>query len=222
MVAPLHIVIDSREQSPWAWEPCDATTEIAGLAAGDYALREDVLLPQGNGVLRAVRFSIERKSLSDFAGTISSGWDRFLRELTKMETFPARVIIVEGDFNECCFGDTCFMREVMNIYNDNVRVFNTGCERVLTIGCLEHYSFCPFCGKKASFEEGDITMPTHGHNEVRPLFVARRISELTMMGVSVLFAGDAALASGLAYRIFKRRLETINGTAAAKGPNDNA
>jgi hypothetical protein len=54
------------------------------------------------------------------------------------------------------------------------------------------------------------------------MFVARRISELTMMGVSVLFAGDAALASGLAYRIFKRRLETINGTAAAKGPNDNA
>jgi hypothetical protein len=55
--------------------------------------------------------------------------------------------------------------------------------------------------------DGEIIPPPHNHPGLRPSFVARRISELTMQGVSVLFAGDAALASGLAYRVFRRRAE---------------
>jgi hypothetical protein len=158
---PLSIIIDSREQSPWAWEPSDAVTRIAGLAAGDYALEADTEQPKRRGAMLAVRFAIERKSLEDFLGTISTGWERFLRELTRMEAFPARVVIVEGDFSACCF------REV----------------------------------------GGDVLAPEHNHPQLRPAFVARRIAELTMMGVSVLMAGDAALAAGLAYRVFRRRVE---------------
>jgi ERCC4-type nuclease len=157
---PLRIIIDEREQQPWAWSPGDATTEIRSLVAGDYALAADCEEVKGRKML-AVRFSIERKSLDDFLGTISSGWDRFQRELTRMESFPARVIIVENDFLMCCF--------------------------------LER--------------GGEIIPPPHNHPQIRPSFVARRIAELTMAGVSVLFAGNSQLAAGLAFRIFKRREE---------------
>ena len=162
MLEPLRIIIDSRESAPWGWSPADARTEIAGLAAGDYALASDTEAPKRKGQLRPVRFSIERKSLDDLLGTLSTGWDRFQRELTRMEAFPARVIIVEGDFASCCFREDA---------------------------------------------GGALMAPEHSHPNVRPAFVARRVSELTMMGVSVLFAGDAQLAAGLAYRIFRRRIE---------------
>lgn len=161
MIEPLHIIIDSREQAPWAWAPSDAVTEMHALVAGDYALASDCEPIKGRDAL-AVRFAIERKSLDDFLGTISSGWDRFQRELTRMESFPARVVIVEGDFSACCFsqGDGC------------------------------------------------ISPPPHNHPGLSPSFVARRISELTMAGVSVLMCGDSQLAAGMAYRIFRRRVES--------------
>jgi ERCC4-type nuclease len=162
MFEPLHILIDSREQCPWAWSPEDAVTEIVGLAAGDYALEADTEKPKRAGQMRPVRFSLERKNLEDLLSTISTGWERFQRELTRMESFPARVVIVEGDFKECCFQQR---------------------------------------------SNGELIPPQHNHPNLGPLFVARRVAELTMMGVSVLFAGDAQLAAGLAFRIFKRRLE---------------
>jgi ERCC4-type nuclease len=160
MIAPLRIVIDTREQAPWAWDPSDAVTEVRALSAGDYALESDCERVKGRATL-AVRFSIERKSLEDFLGTISTGWDRFQRELTRMEAFPARVVIVEGDF-----ADVCFKQDV-----------------------------------------DGIIPPPHNHPALRPAFVARRISELTMMGVSVLLAGDAQTAAGLAFRVFRRRAD---------------
>jgi len=158
MLEPLHIIIDTREQTPWAWDRNDAVTHIDALAAGDYALQSDCEAVRGRKTL-AVRFAIERKSLEDFLGTISAGWDRFQRELIRMESFPARVVIVEGDFASVCFKDGV----------------------------------------------DGIEPPDHNHPRLTPLFVARRVSELTMMGVCVLFAGDAQLAAGLAYRIFRRR-----------------
>jgi len=102
---PLRIVIDSREQTPWAWDSNDAVTEIRTLVTGDYALAEDCEEMKGRKSL-AVRFSIERKSLDDFIGTISVGWERFKRELVRMESFPFRVIIVEGDYADVCFSDS--------------------------------------------------------------------------------------------------------------------
>jgi len=165
MLKPLHIIIDSREQAPWAWDPSDATTEIKGLTAGDYALASDTEVVKGR-VSLAVRFAIERKSLDDFLGTISVGWERFQRELIRMESFPARVVIVEGDFAQVCFTDDT---------------------------------------------NGSITAPEHNHPAMQPAFVGRRISELTMMGVSVLFAGNSQYAAGLAYRVFRRRVEVGEG-----------
>ncbi len=85
MSKALDIVIDSREKCPWAFDPQDARCTRGTLKTGDYALAGD------NG------FAIERKSLNDFLGTISSGWDRFERELIRARdagfTMP---VIVEG------------------------------------------------------------------------------------------------------------------------------
>ena len=76
MIPPLHIIIDSREQAPWAWDPSDATTEVRALVAGDYALADDCEAVRGRAAL-AVRFGIERKSLDDFLGRSASGGTGF-------------------------------------------------------------------------------------------------------------------------------------------------
>jgi hypothetical protein len=88
MSSALDIIIDSREKTPWAFDPQDARCTRGTLKTGDYALAGD------DG------FAIERKSLNDFLGTISSGWARFERELIRARdagfTMP---VIVEGDID---------------------------------------------------------------------------------------------------------------------------
>jgi ERCC4-type nuclease len=152
----MQIIIDSREQTPWAWEPHLVQTRVCGLDAGDYALEVDTFPVTGRQTL-AVSFAIERKSLDDFIGTISSGWDRFREELYRMREFPARIVIVEGSFEECCFGD-------------------------------------------------GATAPRHSHSRIMPEFIAKRTAELALMGVTVIFAGNAGFAAAMAYRIFRERL----------------
>ena len=166
---PLRIFADRREQTPWAWNPSDVTLSFHSLVAGDYALESDTEAVRGRDTL-AVRFAIERKTFEDFLGTISTGWGRFVREIDRMAAFPARVVIVEGTFDQSCF--------LQDEHADN-------------FGQTVH-------------------APKHNHPMLQPTFVARRVAELTMMNVSVLFAGDAQLAAGLAYRIFLRRDELEN------------
>lgn len=140
----LSITIDTREQRPWSWLPSEASIEVATLATGDYAITGD------DG------FAIERKSLDDFLGTISSGWKRFEREIYRMAGWPARVIIVEADL-------------------------------------------------ESVYWTADGIAPDHRHQMLTPSFCAKRIAELTMRNISVLFAGDADLASRLALSILRER-----------------
>ena len=147
MDTKLNIIIDTREQTPWSFPDYMANVQIGTLSAGDYALAGDA------------QFSIERKSLDDFLGTISSGWERFKRELDRMKQYPVRIIIVEGDFKRCCFVS----------------------------------------------ENGKIIPPMHNHFFLTPQFICSRTAELTMMGVSVIFAGNPHYASALALAIFKHR-----------------
>jgi hypothetical protein len=93
MPSPLHIIIDTREQRPWSFDPTAVVTTRRKLDAGDYALESDD------------RFVIERKSIEDFVSTMAQGWERFLRELDRMQLawHVARVIIVEGDLEQLCF-----------------------------------------------------------------------------------------------------------------------
>ena len=134
------IIIDTREQQPWCWPEGMAETKREKVDAGDYALDGDL------------SFAIERKNIDDFASTMAGGWDRFQRELTRMDDacFVARVIIVEGTVDDI----------------------------------IEHNYSSP---------------------RVQPKFLFKRIAELTMQGVSVLFAGTPEAAVGLAYSIFRER-----------------
>jgi ERCC4-type nuclease len=143
----IRIVIDTREQTPWAFDPARAEAHVGTLQTGDYALDGDD------------SFAIERKSMDDFLGTISTGWERFRRELERMEGWAAKVIIVEGDYEQTVF----------NEYG------------------------------------GELIPPTHRHWMLSPQFVEKRIAQLTMMGVAVLFARDAHLGAGLALAILAER-----------------
>lgn len=96
MSDPLHIAFDTREQTPWIWPPSEASTTRMTLDTGDYALVDDV----DDGI---PAFAIERKSLDDYLGTISSGWKRFCREIDRMDGWPMKVIIVEGELAQVCY-----------------------------------------------------------------------------------------------------------------------
>lgn len=87
MDARIQITIDTREQRPWSFGDL-ATVSRGTLTAGDYAVAGDY------------GFAIERKSLDDFAATVTTGWPRFKRELARMREahFPAVVMIVEADW----------------------------------------------------------------------------------------------------------------------------
>lgn len=93
-MSPLPIIIDTREQTPWNFPAELATCRRAKLNAGDYAIDGD----EG--------FAIERKTLDDFVGTVSSGWCRFLRELARMDDagFTIKPIIVEANLADIYAG----------------------------------------------------------------------------------------------------------------------
>lgn len=153
----IEIIIDTREQRPWGFAPAvvidnqvvQLITKIDTIKSGDYALKDDK------------NFAIERKSADDFAGTISSGYARFCRELKRMDDaqFVAKVIIVESDFETFCF----------------------------------HTS------------QGEIIPPNHEHIMITPQFVMKRIAQLTLQNVSVIFARDPELSSAIAQTILVER-----------------
>ena len=84
----ISIIIDTREQTPWHFPSFLASVSRGTLRTGDYALAGDEF------------YAIERKSLDDFAATISSGWERFKRELDRMDLMDAKTIIVEASIND--------------------------------------------------------------------------------------------------------------------------
>lgn len=90
----LHIIIDTRESQAWAFPDYLVTAKRGTLPTADYALAGDS------------QFAIERKSVNDFVGTVSTGWARFCNELDRMilAHFPARIVIVEGTLSEILEG----------------------------------------------------------------------------------------------------------------------
>jgi hypothetical protein len=76
------IYIDTREQKPFKF---DVPFEIKTLKFGDYALSDKKV--SGNCY-------IERKSLNDFIGTMSGGYDRFRREIERAITEDAYLVVL--------------------------------------------------------------------------------------------------------------------------------
>lgn len=77
----MKILIDTREQAPYSFE---TESETATLPTGDYSL-------EGGKDLIA----IERKSIDDLIGCLTSGRDRFERELHRGRSLDYFALIVD-------------------------------------------------------------------------------------------------------------------------------
>lgn len=95
---PATVLIDTREQRPFAFDAITADAEAGGglwrintdthtLASGDYSLAG-----------YADRVAVERKSLSDLYSTISQGRGRFVRELERLAAMDFAAVVIESDW----------------------------------------------------------------------------------------------------------------------------
>lgn len=90
---PITLIVDTREPSPHPWQrwlPAHVTLESAALDTGDFAVAG---LPDA-----AV---VERKTVSDFLGCLTSNRERFQRELARSRHVGRFVVIVEGTLLDC-------------------------------------------------------------------------------------------------------------------------
>jgi hypothetical protein len=86
----IKIRTDSREQTPLS---LDHPIEVKGLKFGDYTLDNPEL---------CCHCYIERKSIRDFVGTFSGGFERFKKEAQRAEDSGAYLIVlIERKLNEC-------------------------------------------------------------------------------------------------------------------------
>ena len=86
----LTILVDTREQQPLSWPEHLVKTIRRKLNYGDYALDGEI-------------FAVERKTVDDFVGTITKTerWQRFQRELNRMESAGCpKIIVVEGSYSQ--------------------------------------------------------------------------------------------------------------------------
>lgn len=79
------ILTDSREQAPYLFTGYDVETQLMSLPVGDYSL------PGFTD-----RVSIERKSLGDLIGCLTTGRDRFERELARGRVYDFFAVVVEA------------------------------------------------------------------------------------------------------------------------------
>lgn len=84
------IAIDSREKLPYEFQ---TTSEIGPLACGDYSIQglEDCI-------------SIERKSIDDLIGCLTTGRDRFGRELHKGRALDYFALVIEASLSDLANG----------------------------------------------------------------------------------------------------------------------
>ena len=78
------ILVDSREQLPFAFAGYPVEVSVGALEAGDYSVR---------GFER--RVVVERKSLTDLVGCLGGDRDRFERELQRLKACDVAAVIVE-------------------------------------------------------------------------------------------------------------------------------
>lgn len=84
-VEPVPVIIDTRENEPYGFDPRLVAAERRALPAGDYSIL---------GLETAV--AVERKSLDDFVSTVVHARRRFRTELGKLRGYRAACIVVEA------------------------------------------------------------------------------------------------------------------------------
>ena len=91
----MQIIVDTREQKPYSFcKFSDVTVIRATLQSADYSLPgfEDVV-------------GLERKSLDDLVGCLTSGRERFERELHRLRSFDLRAVVVEANMVDLARGN---------------------------------------------------------------------------------------------------------------------
>ena len=83
------IVVDTREQEPYVFDPERVTIVRRALPAGDYSL-------EGHETAIAA----ERKSIDDYVASIVRGRDRFARELRLLSEYDVACIVVEASLED--------------------------------------------------------------------------------------------------------------------------
>ena len=88
----MRVVIDTREQWPLAFS-AEVQTVRGTLAVGDYSIEglEDLIV-------------IERKSLSDLLSSITSGRERFVKELRQLRAFRFAALVIEARWPDLLTG----------------------------------------------------------------------------------------------------------------------
>jgi len=82
---PATIIIDTREQEPYSFEPRLVAAVRRALPAGDYSVE---------GLEE--RVAVERKTLDDFVSTVIHARQRFRQELRKLAEYRAACVVVEA------------------------------------------------------------------------------------------------------------------------------
>ena len=188
----LDITIDTREQTPFHFGEGIARTRIGTLRTGDYACTGD----RG--------FAVERKSLDDFLGTISSGWDRFQREIFRAKTAGfALPIVVEGNLDDVCFH---WESVVAGIAVEWLLRDNPVGHGKYTDAQLVEIIRGIYRGDRASRR---LIHPAHAHFNLTPAFVLKRCGEIEHLGGHVQFCGVSACA--MCHTHLNERWTILNG-----------
>lgn len=85
------IIQDTREQRPLPIK--GFPVEVATMKTGDYGIK-------GFSDENNPRFIVERKSIPDLIGSLTSGRERFMREIERMRRFGFRALLIEGTREE--------------------------------------------------------------------------------------------------------------------------
>lgn len=83
------VVVDTREQEPYAFDPELVTATRRALPAGDYSIEG-----------YEASMALERKSLEDFVSSVVRERERFGRELRALAEYDLGCVVVEGSLDD--------------------------------------------------------------------------------------------------------------------------
>lgn len=97
-IQSLTVLVDTREQKPWAFSQGVATLR-ATLPSGDYSI-----------LGQEKRVAIERKSLDDLLQSLTHSRERFMAEIERLSTYDFAAVFVEDDLTRVL----CIMQDKSN------------------------------------------------------------------------------------------------------------
>lgn len=87
------VAIDNREQLAYSFHGYDCTVEATTLGTGDYSI-----------VGFTDKIAVERKSLDDLLGCLTTGRERFEKELARARSLDRFCVLVEASFEDLAKG----------------------------------------------------------------------------------------------------------------------